>query len=176
MEISIGNQLLTILNSFFLGIFVSFIYQIFKIIRFHLIKEFSINFTKKMKDKTFKNVVNPLKKKRKHKAFKRIFESIVDFSYFLVITPIYTIFFFQTSNGIVRWYVFAFSLVGFFVFQITVGKIINKILEYIGFYFDVFISFIIYKINKILKQIYKRKIKPKKHRKEKKQVLLAYGK
>lgn len=176
MEISIGNQLLTILNSFFLGLFSCAVYQIFKIIKLPLMQEYSDKFSKKMKDKNFGAVLNPLIKERKHKIIKIVVQSLLDFSYFVLLTPIYAIFFYETSNGVVRWYAFAFSLLGFIVFKISIGKIIERLIEYVGFYLEVSLSFIIYKIKKIIKRIFKRKPKKKMKKEEKKQVLFTYGK
>ena len=176
MEISIGNQLLTVLNSIFLGLFSCFIYQMFLLIKLPLVNEYSDNFIEKMKKKSFKMVGNPLQKEKKRKKFKIVIQSLFDFAFFVVLTPIYAIFFYETSDGIVRWYVFFFSAIGFLIFELTIGKFTRRIIEYLGFYLEIFLSLIINKTKKVLKSIYKRKPSKKKVKEEKKQVLVTYGK
>ncbi|MBE6664378.1 MAG: hypothetical protein E7602_07795 [Ruminococcaceae bacterium] len=177
MEILIEKQLLTIFNAFFLGIFSGVIYQFFKALEFPLIKSYSSNFVLKNKDKTFKNFKNPLTKKDKKRIQNKIFQVMLDVLYFIALTPIFAIFFYEMNNGIIRWYVFVFSFIGFLIFEKTIGKIIKKTLEYIGFYIEILFSFIINKFEKLLKHMFKRKPRVKRVKKEnKKQVLVSFGK
>ncbi len=176
MEISIENQLLTILNSVFLGLFCGVIYQFFKALELPLVRSYSSNFVLKNKDKTFGSIINPLCKEEKKNILKKFLQALLDVLYFITLTPLFAIFFYEMSNGIIRWYVFAFSLVGFIVFEKTIGKIIRKALEYIGFYLEILFSFILYKTQKALKRIFKRKPKVKKYKKQKEQVILSFGK
>ena len=154
MEISIFNQLLTILNSVFIGMLSCVIYEIFMLARIPLIREYSSGFVKKMKEKDFGKIKNQINKEKRHKILKISIHCVFDFLYFIFLTPIYAIFFYETSNGIVRWYAFLFSLVGFFVFKKTVGRIIEKALEYIGFYLEISVSYIIYKIKMMFFRVF----------------------
>ena len=51
-----------------------------------------------MKKKSFKMVGNPLQKEKKRKKFKIVIQSLFDFAFFVVLTPIYAIFFYETSD------------------------------------------------------------------------------
>ena len=176
MEISISNQLITVIYSIILGIILGAIYQIFDILGVLVERNYSYKFKEKMKDKKFTPIINPILKKESRKTLKNIVLAIIDFSYFIVITPVFVVFIYENNNGVVRWYIFLFSLIGFVIFKATVGKILKIITEYISFYLEVLSFYIIYYIKKKLKMI----IKKKKTKKEKKapksnQVIISYG-
>ncbi len=176
MEISIENQLLTILNSLFLGVMSGVIYQIFVIFELPFVRCYSNDFIAKKQAEDFVNIKNPLKNSKKNVVFKMIMQAFFDFFYFLVLTPIYAIFFYKMSNGVVRWYVFFFSIVGFLIFQKTIGKILKNILQHIGFYFEVLFLYLIFIMKKTFKRFIKIKPKKKEIKRQNEKVLLSYGK
>ena len=134
--------------------------------------------------KEYKNIKNPLSVNLgKRKAFlNKVIEFVLDIVYFIIITPMMAIFLFGYNNGQVRWYIFVATFLGFYIFKLIFGKILNFIIEYVIFYLLLlfrFIKFIILKPAKRTVKILKGKIKHKKHKKEEQQnrvVLYSYGK
>ncbi len=176
MEVSILNQLVTALLSIFLGVLCVVIYQVFKIPFFLIEGQYSYKFKEKMRDKVFLPILNPVNKVKKKRILKSILLILSDFSYFLFITPIFVLFFYETSNGIVRWYVFFFSIIGFLIFEGTVGKLATKTIEYISFYIQISFSYITYMMKKQFKKIFKRKKKRTHKDNKENKILISYGK
>ena len=176
MEISIESQLLAIFNSFFLGILLGVIYQFFKAFELPLIRNCYGDFDPKNKAKLRKNTINHSKKGENKKILKKSLQVLLDFLYFVAISPIYAIFFYEMSDGVVRWYVFAFSLAGFIVFQKTIGKIIGKAMDFIEFHLENLFAFFFYKFKSVIMRIFKKRAKAKKSKKSKERIILSYGK
>ena len=99
--------------------------------------------------------------------------------YFISITPLFAIFTYAFSNGIVRWYIILFAFIGFILYYFTVGKLLNPVYEYILFLIKIFFEYVKFGIMfpfKKLKKYVKTKVnKPKKSQKSSTNVL-KYGK
>ena len=131
-----------------------------------------------MMGKSYKLVKNPVTIKYKHKNKVRFFVYLFfDTLYCLVLSIVFPIFIYIVNNGIVRWYFFAFALLGFFVCKITLGKILTAILEYFNFYISICAQYSLIPLKKLYIKLKKAKTaKPKKEKAEKRNVILSYGK
>ncbi len=190
MEISIKNQLLTFLLSIVLGLLVGFIYEVFKILRMLSGLEFPKNINKKTESCVFPLIGN-VKNQRNINTKKRfVLYFIWDFLFFIAITPTFQIFLYAMTFGIVRWYVIFGALIGFAIYQATIGKLFCKIYEYIVFALRVILVYLLYfikfpffyvlkRIKKIAtakknKKSMKKKIKKQPIKECKRQILLTY--
>ena len=63
------------------------------------------------------------------KILKRIIGFLYDALFFVIITPICAIFLFCINFGILRWYIVLATLVGGYMYRITLGRIEKKLLE-----------------------------------------------
>ena len=191
MEISIKYQLLTMLYSSILGLFIGLIYDVFKIVRKLINGEIS-NKTKNKLEKIKFPLINVQFKGENLKIKEKTVYFIVDILFFVVVTPVMQIFIYTFSSGIVRWYIFLGVFIGFMIYYVSVSRIIIIMYEYIAFFIKVLLSYLIYfiklpfdKIIKILKEKHKKKIEHRKllkrekilkEKEENKKVLILSGK
>lgn len=189
MEISIYNQLTTVLFSIVLGAFCGILYDIVKIFRNVLVQNYSEKFKIKHLNKTFKGINNPLLNRisKKSKIYSYITIMLFDILYFILLTPIFCIFTYIMNDGIVRWYIFVFSLLGFTGYKISIGRLFGAIIDYFSFYLRILIIYLVKFIKIPLKKLnLKQKIntlKGKFKRKNiknlnesKREVLIQFGK
>ena len=181
MDISVRNQILTVFFSFLIGIPCGFIYDVFYFFRMLNFPNYSEKFILKNKDKKFKRIDNPLNKKigKNRRIASFIVIGIIDVIYFLLLAPVFCIFIYIRNDGIIRWYIFVFSIVGAITYKLTAGKVISCIIAYMSFYTRVLIEnfFLIVKtpIKNLLKN-YKRKKNREQHEENNKKILLKIGK
>ncbi len=188
MEISLYNQLLTVLFSFVLGIPCGLLYDLFKVIRCALMPSYTEKFISKHINKEYKRIENPIKeKKSSSKIPLYIFIGILDVLYFIFLIPVFCIFTYIMNDGILRWYIFFFSLLGFVVYKITIGRINAVIIDYMSFYLRVLLKYLIFfvkmPINKLKEKQNEIKIKLKKKNEKandkketERNVLISFGK
>lgn len=145
MEISIYNQLTTVLFSIVLGAFCGILYDIVKIFRNVLVQNYSEKFKIKHLNKTFKGINNPLLNRisKKSKIYSYITIMLFDILYFILLTPIFCIFTYIMNDGIVRWYIFVFSLLGFTGYKISIGRLFGAIIDYFSFYLRILIIYLV---------------------------------
>lgn len=93
-----------------------------------------------------------------------------DFLYFVVITPVCAIFLYGVNFGIVRWYILLCWLIGFFVYKITIGLILARILNYVTVFIRKIEVAFVNKIKNIFKRYRKNKGEGKKKVCEKREV------
>jgi hypothetical protein len=191
MDVSIKNQLLTILFSLILGILFGLIYDIFKIVRMFIIGQISDrtkNIFLKIKLPLIKLKFNCEKLNVKEKIVYLIF----DIMFFIVITPIMQIFIYAFSNGIVRWYIFLGAFIGSMIYYATISRINLIIYEYIFMLVKIILTYILHfiilpfkKISRIIKEKHnykkeRRKALNKEKRlkeiEENRKVLIIFGK
>lgn len=179
MEISIFEQIEANLYAFILGCFLWVIYEILKLIRMIFYWDFSEKFRNKMSNKVYKRVKNPLYIKYKHKnKIEFIVMFVFDIAYFAILSIIFPTFIYIVNSGIFRWYIFASALLGFVIMKITLGRLLNFILEYVNYHINIILQLTFIPIKKLflkLKSVKKVKIKKKKEEK-KRTVLISYGK
>ena len=189
MEISIYNQLITVLFSLALGALCGILYDIVKISRNVLVPNYSEKFKIKQSNKQYKGINNPILKKisKKYKIYAYIIIMLSDIIYFILLTPVFCIFTHIMNDGIVRWYIFVFSLVGFIIYKISIGRFFGSIIDYFSFYLRILIQYLISFIKIPLKKLnlkqkisaIKEKIKRKdiiKSDESKREILIKYGK
>ncbi|MBQ8545541.1 MAG: spore cortex biosynthesis protein YabQ [Clostridia bacterium] len=131
-----------------------------------------------MKDKKFTPIINPIFKSQNNVIVKNILIAILDITYFIILTPIFIVFIYESNNGIVRWYIFFFSVIGFTFFSLTIGKLARKITEYVSFYLEVLLSYISYHTKKCLKRVFKKRNKKEKKTENKQSInniIISYG-
>ena len=87
--------------------------------------------------------VNPIKKK--------ILIFILDFLYFVIVTPFCAVYLFAANKGIIRWYIVILVVVGFLIYKYTVGRVLMCVMKRI---MDLVV--------KIIKRLAKRKSRAKK--------------
>ncbi len=180
MEISIYNQLIASLYSIILGSLCWGIYELIKLIRMIFYWDYSEKFRLKMGNKEYKTIKNPLNIKIKgEKKIRFVVALIFDLLYFLILSIIFPIFIYIANGGVFRWYIFAFALLGFVIFKISLGKLLNITLEYINYYTKVLllrllnpIKRLIYKIRRKMKT---KRVKEKKEKLKERQILFSYG-
>lgn len=162
-----------------LGIFSCAIYQIFNILGILIKRDYSYKFKEKMKEKKFTPIKNPIFKSQNNLVIKNILIAILDITYFIILTPIFIVFIYESNNGIVRWYIFFFALVGFFIFNISIGKIARIVTEYVSFYLEISLSYLLYHIKNFIKRILKKRKKKENKTKNNKainnNVIISYG-
>ena len=172
MEISILSQSLCILKFVLVGIYFALIFDGFKILKNIFSDEYREKTIKKLSQKSFKRIKNPLERPKNSKRIKNlIICELINFIYFLFITPQMAIFVFGFNKGEVRWYIFLGLLTGAFIYKITLGRLFTFIIEYTSFYIKVLSLYIVYLIKKPLKKL-KGKLKPKikkRHKTDKKE-------
>lgn len=186
MEISIYEQLLSNFYAVILGFFSWGIYELIKLVKMLFCWEYSEKFKEKMSKREFKKIKNPLNIKNKAgKNISFVITFFFDIVYFLILSIIFPIFTYITNEGIFRWYIFAFAGVGFVIPKITIGRLLNFVLEHINYYSKVLILLIVTPIyNKIInkmkkikaKRQEKAKEKEKKEREKERKMLISYGK
>lgn len=189
MEISIYNQLLTVIFSVVLGAFCGILYDLVKIFRKILVKEYNKKLINKQSKKQYKGISNPIfkRKSKKYKIYSYIITMLFDIFYFIILTPVFCIFTYIMNNGIVRWYIFVFSLIGFVLYKVSIGRISGSIIDSFSFQLRILILYLIKFIKIPLKKLnLKQKIntlKGKFKRKNiknlnesKREVLIQFGK
>lgn len=155
MEISIYNQLITVLFSIILGPFCGVLYDLIKIFRKVFVLEYSEKFIIKQSRKEYKGINNPIlrKKSRRYKIYSYITTMFFDIFYFILLTPVFCVFTYIMNNGIIRWYIFVFSLVGFVLYKISIGRLFGSIIDYFSFYLRILILYLIKFIKIPLKKL-----------------------
>ena len=167
MEISIKNQLITMLFSIILGMFIGLIYDIFKILRLMTGLELSPKMQNKLNKIRLPLIVKKNNKKSNNTK-KYILYIIWDILFCIAITPIIQIFVYATSFGIFRWYILIGIALGFTCYYYTVSKIIAPVYEFILLGIWVVFKYILYFIKLPIIQIEQAiKNKPISIRKEK---------
>lgn len=117
--IELENQLYVIIQSLFFGCFLEVIYEIHS----------SLVFLLGLRGTRVKLGFIKRKIEAKKGKFKTFIIGVFDFFYFVSITPACAIFLYGVNNGILRWYIFLSWLIGFGMFKISAGRIINYILD-----------------------------------------------
>lgn len=189
MEISIYNQLLTVLFSVVLGAFCGILYDLVKIFRKILVPEYNKKLINKQSKKQYKGISNPIfkRKSKKYKIYSYIITMLFDIFYFIILTPAFCIFTYIMNNGIVRWYIFVFSLIGFVLYKVSIGRISGSIIDCFSFQLRILILYLIKFIKIPLKKLnLKQKINTLKGKFERKniknlneskrEVLIQFGK
>ena len=156
--INIQNHLYVLWHSCFFGCFLNVIY----VVHSSLALMFGLRKTC-VRIRPF-NVFN----ETKEHCFKRIFAIFWDILYFVSITPICAIFLFGVNSGILRWYIIFSVSIGFLIFKITFGRVINYFFEllicllkfYLIYKIKGYLKILIVKLHRKgkIKQINKRKI------------------
>lgn len=161
MEISIISQLLMVVESVFLGIFLGLIYDgvIFLRILFGIIP--SSKLTLKLKEKRFLRVSNPYEGVTRGKKTQSVIFFFTDLLYFVIVSLIMAIFIYYVNDGIVRWFIFAGLILGMIVYRFTVGKIIGLFLEHFAFYLRILFKYGKFFIGKLFIPILKKFVKIK---------------
>lgn len=186
MEISIYNQLLENLYSLLLGFFCWIVYEIIKQFRMIFYCDFSEDFRLKMSKKEYKRIKNPINIKIKgEKKIKFIVTLIFDLIFFFILSIAFSVFIYIVNGGVFRWYIFAFSFMGFVISKVTIGRLLNRVFEHINYYFRVLVLLIITPIkNKYInirkkikaKREEKSTEKAKKEKEKLRNILISYGK
>jgi hypothetical protein len=192
MEISVLNQIYTLVYSVVLGFFFGAFYDFIRILRIFLGINYVNKFTERLSRKKLKFIKNPIsKRKNKGERYKKIILFITDILYFLFITPVFAIFLYYQNFGLVRWYALLGLTLGFCSYYFSVGRLVISVSEYIVFYMRISFLYIVFfitrpfiplvrlckkEIHKIKskykeKKAIKREAKAKSHR----TVMLAYG-
>ncbi len=157
MEVTLKSQFIVILYSIIFGIFLGIIYHLVSITsNVFLFKDFEIN------NKRLSKYKIPYKESIKS----RVGLFFVDLLYFFIISPISAIFVFGINSGVVRGYIIAGSVFGFFLYKISIGRLFAILVNY----FSLFIQNILLIQLKLLKKplkVMKRKFK----RTEKKKIV-----
>ena len=190
MEISIISQLISIFYAFIFGVVSCPIYFLNKSVRRIFCPNYSDKFANRMKNKEYKRINNPIKiAKKQSRVYNIAVTAAFDLLFFIFLAIEFPVFFYITTDGVIRWYVFAFFTIGFFVYKITLGKISDKIFEFLQYYFQIAALNLFYILKKPLLKTknklkslmitIKGKIKDKmqkKTKKESKNVLISFGK
>lgn len=179
MEISIFQQTEASIYAFLLGILCWGLYELIKLLRMVFCWEYSEKFRNKMSKKTYKRIINPTNNTKINEKVKFILLLVFDILYFIVLTNIFSIFIYIINGGVVRWYIFAFALFGFTTVKVSLGKVVNLVLEYLNYYINIAIQAFFVPIKGVMKRL-KNRIKQKKTRKitkkSKKTMIISYGK
>lgn len=134
MDVSIASQLTSALISAILGLCLGALYDIIRIWRALLGIRYVNKFTRRLKEIRLPLIKNPLSKsKKENKIAENIIMLITDILYFLLVTFVMMIFIYHINSGIVRWYIFAGVIIGFFIYYFTLGKIVISFSEYVVF-------------------------------------------
>ena len=99
------------------GVLLSFIYILWS----SMMKPFAFAYQKKHRKYT--------KKVRAIEYCRCFFLVLCDLMYFLIIMPICAIFLHSVNFGIIRWYIIATALLGFYLYKISIGRLQKKIME-----------------------------------------------
>ena len=169
MEISIVEQSLSLIRFFFVGIYFALIYDAIKLFRRIFLPSYTEKFLEKYKAK--------LAVKRQSRLYCSIISFIFDMLFFLIIIPQMCIFVYAFCNGIIRWYIYVATAIGFFAFKLTVGRLNNLMIQYICLLTYVLICRISLLVGRVLDKIKAKtaKIKIKRRTKEKKKYLIGFG-
>ena len=117
-----------LLNSFLFGSFLSLLYTVF-------------------------SCTTKILKIKKYKKVDCILQFVLDMLFFVLISPLCAIFMYGINLGIIRWYIVICVLLGYAMFEFSIGKLINKIFNKIlMLILKIFGSF-----RCILKKIFKRR-------------------
>ena len=121
MEVTLKSQIIVIIYSIIFGIFLGLIYHSISIIsNVFSFKDFEIN------NKRLSKYKMPYKESIKS----RVGLYLIDLFYFLLITPISAIFLFGINSGVVRGYIIAGSVVGFFLYKVSLGRLFGIFVNY----------------------------------------------
>ena len=181
MEISIFEQTITSLLSLILGVFCGVFYDFIKIFRIVLVEEYNIKFKERQKIKVFPKIQNPVLKEtsKKENIYKILVISAFDIFYFLSLIPVFCIYTYVMSDGILRWYIFVFALLGVITYKFTLGRLSAHILSYLSYYLHILFLYLMYFIKIPIKKL-KNKIKISKKIKNKKKtsqkIIYNFGK
>ena len=183
MEISIFEQIEANLYAFILGCFLWGIYELLKLIRMIFYWDFSEKFRNKMSNKIYKRVKNPINIKYKHKNKIEFTVMLVfDIVYFAILSIIFPTFIYIVNGGIFRWYIFLFAFLGYLTLKLTLGRVVNFLIELFVFYFRIVVLLIknpiVNKIDALKNKIKMRKQKRiiNKEKKIKRNILISFGK
>lgn len=161
MMIQIENQLYVIIQSLFFGCFLEAVYEIHS----------SFVFLLGLRGTRVKLGFIKRQFEAKKGKFRTFIIGAFDFFFFVSVTPACAIFLYGMNNGILRWYIFLSWLIGFGLFKISVGRMINYILDAIC---CIFRQYAIGKIKIICKFVRSKILAKRKRKKEnKRRVIVA---
>lgn len=169
MEISILEQVLSILKFFLVGIYFGVIYDIVKLFRCLFCPSFGTKFYEKHISNKYESVFI-----KKHVILEKIIIAIFDLLFFIIIIPQMCIFVYGYCNGNVRWFTFFGTLVGLIIYKISIGRFIGFLIQFPAFYIRVAIFKLSKPVFQKIKIIFSKAKKPKKS-KQKRKVLIGYG-
>ena len=109
-----------VIKTFLFGFVLVCIYEFFSLVEYI----FGLKDTKILK--SFASKTN---NKFENNRFKKICLFIADFLFFVFVTPLCAIFLFGINNGIIRWYLVLATILGFAFFKITVGYLLDIIVQ-----------------------------------------------
>lgn len=158
------DQIYVIFQSFLFGCFLAFLFE------FHSAFAFLFG----LRDTGVKRIRRLLQASNKNSRVRKLVAAIWDFYYFVSIAPLCAIFLFGVNNGIIRWYIVLTALLGFLLFRLTFGRIINSFLDITTYYVKRCIYVLLAKLIKATKLKFKQKRRGKK--KNKRTILLYNGK
>lgn len=186
MEISMSQQLSTIIISLITGAFLGVIYDTVRFIRCALGIKYCNN--------SFKCSIKTIKTKEKTRLTglkENIIIHITDILFFIICGIVIAILVYYSNNGRVRWFIYFFSAIGFLIYYLTIGKIIirlsgviTEVLKSIVYYTFYLIVYPLLPIRNFAKLLFTKihtefKIKKAKKRNEKlghRNILINYGK
>ncbi len=116
--IDIQNQIYVVIQTFFLGCFLELLYEIHS--------SFAFLFSLRKTRIKLKIITERLSKRN---CAKGVFIALWDVTYFLCIIPICAIFLYGVNSGILRWYLVASAALGFVLNKITLGRVVNFLLD-----------------------------------------------
>jgi len=187
MEVSLSQQLSSILISFATGIILGVIYDVVRIVKCLL----GIKYSKSQSELWFKSL--NLNKRDSHSNIKEhVVIWITDIIFFIISGVVIAISVYYSNNGVARWYMLASVVIGFVIYYFTIGKIVIRIsnvasqliktvvggflylLTYPFYPLVAMIKNSIYKVKNIIKD--NKEEKSKTASEEAKNILLTYGK
>ena len=120
MEVSILKQTISALLSIVLGLYCGVFYDVIKIFRLIFVKEYCKSFKEKIRGKAFPKIkdLSCVLENKKRRAVNIILVGVFDLLFFISLIPVFCIFTYATSNGVLRWYIFVFALLGVYTYKI----------------------------------------------------------
>ena len=124
MEISFGQQLSLPFLSILFGLVAGALYDAVRIFRCCVGIKYRDS-APKILSKIRLPLISAENRERKINSVKEtIIIGITDILYFFILTVFMCVFVYAVNNGKIRWFIYFFSLIGFFAYYFTVGKLV----------------------------------------------------